>query len=433
MSLTAMAFVAAYLFGLLKTFISHPRWGLFTYIGVFYLHPPMRWWGAGLPEFRWSLLAAIVTLLSLPNARLGATATPWNSHTLSKAIIAYVVWMWIQIPWANPEHFEGLVLMTKYVVLFYLMYRLIRSEQDLLDFGFAHVMGCFYFGVLAFGATSQGRLENLGGPGVADSNTLGMHVTTGLMFAGSLILVDKGWRRWAVMAAVPFMANCILQTQSRGAFLGALSGGLVYWYFAPGRHRKIIVALGAISLSILLAYAPSGYWDRMSSIEHAAKNDAEVDNSARSRYVVAAAQWRMFVDHPQGLGFDTTTYLSPYYLERQWLTEFGGRASHNTLLTVLTDQGLPGIIIATVGIFAVLGLMRRLGRGVSALKHPQLRSMLAAICGSLTVAFIAGQFTNYLKAEIQLWCLALLLACLQIYQSLTAQTQATAGEPPQAK
>lgn len=35
MSLTAIAFVAAYLFGLLKSFISHPRWGLYTYIGVF--------------------------------------------------------------------------------------------------------------------------------------------------------------------------------------------------------------------------------------------------------------------------------------------------------------------------------------------------------------------------------------------------------------
>lgn len=202
----------------------------------------MRWWGASLPEFRWSLWS-IVTLLSLPNARLDATSLSWTSHTLSKVIIAYVAWMWCQTPWANPAHLEGLILMTKYVVLFYLIFRLVRNEQDLVDFGFAHVTGCFYFGVLAFGEVSQGRLENLGGPGVSDSNTLGMHVTTGLTFAGSLILTQKGWRCWFALAAVPFMANCVIQTQSRGAFLGAVVGGIGHWYFAPGRHRKLIIGL----------------------------------------------------------------------------------------------------------------------------------------------------------------------------------------------
>ena len=50
MSLTALAFVATYAYGLLRAFTSHPGWGLVTYMAVFYLHPPMRWWGASLPD-----------------------------------------------------------------------------------------------------------------------------------------------------------------------------------------------------------------------------------------------------------------------------------------------------------------------------------------------------------------------------------------------
>lgn len=419
MALTALAFIAAYLFGLLNAFISHPRWGLFTYIGVFYLHPPMRWWGASLPEFRWSLVAAIVTLLSVPNAKLDTTTSPWSSHTLTKVIIAYVVWMWCQFPWANPAHQEGLILMTKYVVLFYLLFRLLRTERDLVDFALAHVLGCFYFGALALDATSQGRLENLGGPGVSDSNTLGMHMSTGLMFAGTLILTQKGWRLWLVLAAVPFIANCIMQTQSRGAFLGALMGGVVYWAFAPGRHRKLIVALGAISVFILLAYAPAEYWNRMSSIQTAASDETEMDHSARSRFAIISSQWHMFLDHPLGYGFDTTTYLSPAYLQREWLTQYGGRASHNTVMTILTDQGVPGVIIGTIGFFSVLGLLARLKRTVSPLTQPQLRLMVAAVGASLTISFVAGQFADYLKAEVQLWCLGLLLACSQLVQPQT--------------
>jgi MFS-type transporter involved in bile tolerance (Atg22 family) len=47
-----------------------------------------------------------------------------------------------------------------------------------------------------------------------------------------------------------------------------------------------------------------------------------------------------------------------------------------------------------------------------------LASMIAAICGSLVVAFVAGIFANYMKAEVQLWCLGLLLASLQIGQGI---------------
>ena len=76
MSLTAIAFLGAYVLGLLSSFVVHPRWGLITYIAVFYLHPPLRWSGAGLPDMRWSLLAAVVTLISLPQAKLPPHATP---------------------------------------------------------------------------------------------------------------------------------------------------------------------------------------------------------------------------------------------------------------------------------------------------------------------------------------------------------------------
>src|SRR5690606_1728484 len=126
-------------------------------------------------------------------AKLPPNSVPWSSNTLFKLIIAYVVWMWIQTPWANPGHLEGLILMTKYIVLLYIIYRLVVDEKGLVAFAFAHVLGCCYFGWLALDAVGEGRLEYVGGPGVYDSNTLGMHVSTGLFFAGALILSQRGW------------------------------------------------------------------------------------------------------------------------------------------------------------------------------------------------------------------------------------------------
>ena len=180
MSVTGLLFMLGYAAGLLAAFVKHTRFGLYTYLAVFYLHPPIRWWGASLPDLRWSLVASIVTLVALMGSKMPPSAVPWNAHRLTKIVILYVLWMWIQFAWANPQHFEGLLLLTKYVVLLFVIYRLVNDRQSLVSFSLAHVIGCFYFGMLALGASGEGRLELLGGPGVKDSNTLGMHVSTGM-------------------------------------------------------------------------------------------------------------------------------------------------------------------------------------------------------------------------------------------------------------
>lgn len=432
MSLTGVLFLISYGAGLLSAFVKHPRFGLYTYLAVFYLHPPIRWWGASLPDLRWSLMAAVITLVALLASRVPRSPTPWTAHRLTKIIIFYVLWMWVQFVWANPQHFEGLLLMTKYVVLLYIIYRLINDEQSLIAFSYAHVLGCFYFGLLALSASGDGRLEMLGGPGVQDSNTLGMHVSTSLFFAGSLVLSQRGWKRGAVALMVPVLANCLVQTESRGAFLGLACGGLVYYQFAPRQNRKMIVTLSFLSLFVLGAYAPASYWERMGTIKSAAEDSSQRDRSSESRLVLIEAQWKMFKDHPFGLGFDTTSYLSREYLDTEWLTvrqgldraTQGARSSHNTVMSILVDQGIPGAILGLAAIFTVIGMMLAFNRLPLEADNQQLGLMRAAICASLTAVFVSGMFTNYIKAEAQLWMLSLLIAGLQIARQATrAQTR----------
>ncbi len=422
MSLTGLLFMLSYGVGLLSAFFKHPRFGLYTYLAVFYLHPPIRWWGSSLPDLRWSLVAAVVTLVALLASKLPPSPTSFTSHRLTKIIIFYVLWMWVQLEWGNPQHFEGVLLMTKYVVLLYVIYRLVNDRQSLVAFSYAHVIGCFYFGMLALNASGAGRLEMLGGPGVKDSNTLGMHISTGLFFAGSLLLSQRGWRRWAVAAMVPALANCLVQTESRGAFLGVACGGMVYFLFAPRTYRKLIISLGALSLFVLAAYAPASYWERMGTIKAGTEDSSQRDHSAESRLVIIEAQWQMFKSHPFGLGFDTTSYLSRGYLDTQWLTvrrgmdkaTHGARASHNTIMSILVDQGLPGILLALAAIASIVRMTFAFNRMPLRADNRELPLLRASICASLTAIFVSGMFTNYLKAEVQLWMIALLIAGLQI-------------------
>jgi hypothetical protein len=174
-SATSLIFLLAFFAGILACFVRSPVWGLYTYIAVFYLHPPSRWWGAFLPDLRWSLFAAIVTLIAVLVRKRDLSREPFFRHGLSWIVLLYVLWMWMQIPFVvSTAHMTGVVLFTKYLVLLYLIYQLIDTPEKVRDFLLAHVVGCFYLGWLAFTAEGGGRLEGVGGPGIDDSNTMSL-------------------------------------------------------------------------------------------------------------------------------------------------------------------------------------------------------------------------------------------------------------------
>ena len=102
MALTTIAFLLCYFGGLGLSLTVHPRWGLYTYLLAFYTHPPARWWGASLPDLRWSMLAAVVTFISIVKLPRQPDRQPWYNHHLTIVGIALYAWMVIQLPWANP-------------------------------------------------------------------------------------------------------------------------------------------------------------------------------------------------------------------------------------------------------------------------------------------------------------------------------------------
>src|SRR5438105_12728356 len=98
---SALAFVVFCLVCSVLAFTRHPLWGLYFYLGSIYVHPPSRWWGYILPDLRWSLLSAAVTVLAIAfhRGRLAAKP-PWLSNVPAALLLMYACWMWIQYPWA---------------------------------------------------------------------------------------------------------------------------------------------------------------------------------------------------------------------------------------------------------------------------------------------------------------------------------------------
>jgi O-antigen ligase len=163
--------------------------------------------------------------------------------------------------------------------------------------------------------------------------------------------------------------------------------------------------------------------ERMLTIQDVTSESEDADPSARSRVEIAKAQIEMFLDHPMGTGHRGTAALSRQYLDQRWLTsedQGGERASHNTFLTTLVEQGVVGAAIYAGLVLWVLSAIWRVRRLQKRDDDPELITLGAALCSALVVVFAAGISADFLIKEIQFWFYGLLVSVLQMSEARIA-------------
>jgi O-antigen ligase len=419
MSFTGLLFAAAFLGALGMALARNPLYGLYAYIAVFYLHPPSRWWGAALPDLRWSFLSAGVTLIAIlihsPPDRQRAS---WIATPPALIMVLFTVWFWLTYLWTlePDQHMGAAVLLTKYLLVFYMVYRVIDTPRKGVWFLAAHVFGCLYLGILAWGMPSAGRLDGVGGPGIDDSNTLGMHLGTGVVCGAMLVLHFRNWLRYAFIIAALFALNGIVLTGSRGAFLALVAGGGMLALLHPRVYRKQFTLFSVLGLLAFGFVASETFWERMDTLKAATseRREEELDTSAQSRIALVVAQWEMSKIHPFGTGHRGTESLSAQYLAAEYLTAGGARSSHNAFMTVLVEQGIPGALLFIGMVIAVISLLRRAKGGAIATGDVDASIVNAAVGASLMVVLSGGLFADFSKCEVQVWMFALLASLSQL-------------------
>jgi hypothetical protein len=436
MSVMALVFVLLFAGGLAACVFKHPIYGLYTYVAVFYLHPPSRWWAAGLPDMRWAYVAALVTVVMTFTLPRDNTRPQWYQTTPAKLLIAFTVWVWIQFPWAlSPEdHQYFATLYIKYVVVFYLVYRLIDTRERVVEFLLVHVAGCMYLGWVALGVRYSGRLNGVGGPGIDESNLLAAQIATGVVIAAMLLLSERGWRRVLCVIALPLMLNIMVMAGSRGAFLATVAAGLVLWYFKPRAYTKAFYAYAIIGLIAVGSVANEAFWQRMTTIGAAAESYDSADESAQNRMVGFKAQLQMVKSWPHGAGHRGTAVLSPQYMEAKWLSKGPNpqRSSHNTMMTYWVEQGLLGIFFycAFLAYIAKTLFQRRFVRKSG--EAAPWNVVFAAIGAGFAVIYVAGQFVDCAKAEVYIWLLAAMAASVTLAGRESATVDAKQAQPAAA-
>jgi hypothetical protein len=432
-------------------FVRHPFYGQLAYMAAFFLHPPSRWWGQGfLLPIRWSLIASAVTLLAffVHRKKLAKPAIPFFQHGYVKAYLIFVVWLVLQIGWAldMPAHLDLLNYYVKFFLVIVLIYYCVDTEEHLRMFLWAHVLGCFYFGWIAYNEYTGGRFEDFGGPGLSEANAGAITIVTGTLAASTLFIWGTWREKAALFAMIPFIVNGLVTTISRSGFLAVSFGGILYNLFTPKRFSKRVRLLSGLAVVLFLMLTGPSYWQRMQSMEALGDKVEGVDTGA-GRIDIMKAQIEMSAAHPFGCGATCTAVLSKEYLDDSQLTGEGAnraRASHNTFFTMLVEHGLPGAAFYAFMVLWILGGVRKL-RGIVRGKEGFLEVALPALASILGAIFITDMFATYAKFEVRIWFLALLMAALNIatakqralakaaVPAQTAQTAQPAGALPQSQ
>lgn len=419
----AIAFVLFSIACIVLAFARHPIYGLYFYLGSIYVHPPSRWWGYMLPDLRWSLMSAVVAAMAIYLNRKQLTQKAlWLSNPPAVLLTLYATLMVIQTPWAldQPTHVEGTLQFVKYMVAFWIVYRVADTKEDLRNVLIAQLLGCTLLGIYARLVGREGdRLDGVGGPGMDDANTLGMYLATGVIVGFGLLLTLKGWRRWVGIGLVAITLNGFVLANSRGAFLGLGAGVLVLGLCKARAHRRVfwsLVLVGVLGVSIIVDKV---FIERMFTISDVTSEDEYAEKSARSRMAIFEAQVRMAIDYPMGAGFRGTATLSPLYLDREWLVRGGveadaQRSSHNTFMTTLVEQGVLGAALFIALVLWLISRTVRLWRLHREGADPELVTYGATLCGALVVVIVAGSATDYLLAEVQFWLYAGLVVAIQL-------------------
>ena len=418
MSVTALVFILIYGAGLLLTF-HKPVYGVFTYMFEWHNHPPYYWWGDDLPDLRWSYTIALVTLISwfINRHKLGPLEKPdyrpaiWVG--LMVANMFFVSYIHAILPQDSlDKSYEVLNILVNFV----LMISILRTHEDYRRLIWVMIICVGYWGWIAF---REGSNRDIGviAPNATEENAVSAHVMTILPFIGAYFLTGNRWAKIITALIVPFALNLIILANSRATFVGLLVIAALSIFLVRGKVRFVVIVGIIAGTFVFMQLTNEDFTERQGM-------ETYDDGSATSRLHIWAGGYKMWKDHPYGVGGGGFAELAMDYIPE--IDE--AKTQHNTFVAVFTDWGFIGIILYLgflTHVFYITFKSKRLAKRIPALNKYSLD--ITAVQLALVGISAAGIFHSRQYAEIVFWLCSFAIMLYNIMKTEYAQLQKKAG------
>ena len=252
----------------------------------------------------------------------------------------FVLLLIIYVPLARNNYYAFQIAkgMLIYVPLLLSIVALINTRERLLSLFWIFSLLLAYNA--AYGILNGGR-----GPGsfVADENDLGLFLVTFLPFLFFLFGQTSKKNKIILFGIVALALIAVISTFSRGAFVGLLAMGFMYWWYSKNKVK--IVFFATVLAVVFFVYSGEKYIQEMSTITDTS------ENTAVSRFLSWEAGWYMFLDNPLGVGGGNFGIRFDEYQPEEFRRSMWGRAAHSLWFTLIPETGVIGVLIY----FSIIG------------------------------------------------------------------------------
>jgi probable O-glycosylation ligase (exosortase A-associated) len=402
--------------GLLPLAAVRPFLGLLLYSWLSYMRPQDLAWGFAreLPLSQAAALAILCGLvLNFRREHVAAITT--------QTVLLFLLMLWIALSTATavlPELAVDFPNYWKAISIAILTTGLVRDRARLrmlwaVIAGSLGLLGAKYglYGILKGGA----RFDQGPGGFFTDNNSFAVGLCMVIPMLVALAQTEASrWVRAACYTGVALSVATVIFTFSRGGLLtlGVVAIGLA----ARSRHRLLalllvaVVAVGVLAASTELRQR---YLQRAATIA-----DYEDDESAQGRLASWQTCWRVFLDHPV-LGVGPDNLVAVYWRYNPRGDRF--RVAHNAYLEMLSESGLPALLLFLAAFGVSLWRLERLRRGGD--------PWFATLAGMLEVsllAYLAGSvFLNLAYLELAYHLIGVAV-CLEVASRLEVERPAPA-------
>lgn len=226
----------------------------------------------------------------------------------------------------------------------------------------------------------------------------------------------------AALGTAGFIAFIIFITQSRGALIALGVFVLVALQRMPKKQRLRAVLVAGVLGAVVVFFAPSSVWNRLSGLKNATNTDnlsqVDAEGSAEQRFEIWKVASTIIAEHPvTGVGIGAYNDEHGEVAQRPQFkpTAHGRRDTHSMYLNVLAETGVPGFLVFASLLLVTVRSVERVRRRIEvafpndALQLQFLELGLLALC-------IAAIWGSYAKLNMLYLQLVLMWAMARLYE-----------------
>ena len=307
-------------------------------------------------------------------------------------VVALFCWIELSVI-ASPDPMADVQKALRYALFFFFFFLLLQLVEGRT--GVERVIRWFSTSV-AFAAVygiwnfvAGGVVSRAAGP-LRDANDFAYLLACTLPLVAYLIQTDRRRRLWWAFCFMVIL-GAMLATFSRGALVGI--GVLVVWGVATRRVSLMAVAAGLATAGVVVLLALTLWKPVIDTAFQQKQHIANQNAGSRLSYWVAAL--KLTARRPlTGVGPDRFRVEAPPLIENNPLAGDIVTVTHNTYLDILSEEGVPALLLFVLYIVLSWRQMRALER--RAIREGDLdgRRLAVALQAAMVVATISATFLS---------------------------------------